>query len=101
MTTAVLPEAGSEPIAPGWHSALLLAFFVLTAAFGAVLQHNARARAGLFEGRPDVIPLYLSLIAMEWGLVYFVWKGGLRPRGLRMRDFIGARWTRRRPLWSD
>lgn len=94
MTTAVLPEIGSEPpktIAPWWHTSLLLAFFVLMAAGGAVLRHRAQARVHLLEHRPNVALLYLSLLAGEWGLVYYVWKG-LRRRGITLIQFIGGRW---------
>jgi len=96
MATAVLPEIGSAPpkaIAPWWHTAILIAFFVLTAAGGAALQHRARGRADLVEHRPDVAPLYVSLLAGEWGLVYYVWKGGLRRSGIGLLQFVGGKWT--------
>jgi membrane protease YdiL (CAAX protease family) len=95
MTTAVLPQIGSAPpkaVAPWWHTLLLIAFFVLMAAGGAALQYRARPRADLVAHRPNVALLYVSLLAGAWGLVYYVWKGGLRRSGITLLQFIGGRW---------
>ena len=103
MTTAVLPEIGTAPpkaVAPWWHTSLLIAFFVLMAAGGAVLRYRARPRADLMAHRPDVALLYVSLLAGEWGLVYYVWKGGLRRSGIRLQ-FVGGRWRSVRAALLD
>jgi hypothetical protein len=42
---------------------------------------------------PHVAPLYLYLIAMEWGLFVYVWKGGLHLTGTKPSELIGGRWT--------
>lgn len=104
MATAVLPEIKSVPpraVAPWRHTALLIAFFVLIAAGGAALQHRARGRADLAEHRPDVALLYVSLLAGEWGLVYYVWKGGLRRSGIGLLQFVGGKWTSLRAVFLD
>jgi hypothetical protein len=104
MATTVLPEIGYVPpkaVAPWWHTAILIAFFALTAAGGAALQHRARGRADLVEHRPDVAVLYVSLMAGEWGLVYYVWKGGLRRSGIGLLQFIGGKWTSFRAVFLD
>jgi membrane protease YdiL (CAAX protease family) len=104
MAIAALPEIGSAPpkaVAPWWHTALLIAFFVLMAAGGAALQHGGRARAHLVERRPDVTLLYVSLIAGEWGLVYYVWKGALRRSGITLLQFAGGRWASVRAVFFD
>ena len=75
------PVSATRPIAPWWHTALLIAFFVLLAAAGAALQLRA-AGTNLVAQRPNVSLLYLSLIAAEWGLARYVWKGGLSRAGL-------------------
>jgi len=102
MATAVLPELESAPraVAPWWHTALLVAFFILMAAGGASLQHGARGRANLVEQRPDMAVLYLSLIAGEWALVYYVWRG-LRRRGVGVLALVGGRWARPRDVLRD
>jgi uncharacterized protein len=104
MATAVLPEIESAPpkaVAPWWHTALLIAFFVLTAAGGAALQYRARAGADLVAHRPNMALLYVSLMAGEWGLVYYVWKGGLRRSGITLLQFVGGRWASRRAVFLD
>ena len=104
MTTAALPEIGSAPpqaVAPWRHTALLIAFFVLMAAGGAALQYRARARADLVEHRPGAALLYVSLLAGDWGLVYYVWKGGLRRSGITLLQLVGARWNSVRAIFVD
>jgi membrane protease YdiL (CAAX protease family) len=80
---------------------LLIAFFVLMAAGGAALQHGARAGGALVDRRPDVALLYVSLIAGEWGLVYYVWKGGLHRTGITLLEFAGGSWTSFRAVFRD
>jgi hypothetical protein len=41
------------------------------------------------QQNPNVVPLYLSVIAVEWFLVYGVW-AGIRDRGLRPDDLVGG-----------
>lgn len=103
MATAILPELGSAPraVAPWRHTALLIAFFLLMAAGGAALQYGVRARTDLLDHRPDVAPLYISLIAGEWGLVFYVWKGGLRQTGITLLQLAGGRWTSLRSVVLD
>jgi membrane protease YdiL (CAAX protease family) len=85
MATIAAPSIEiSHPtaIAPWWHTALLIGLFVAVSAGG------ARLRPGTLQRHPNMAPLYLSLIVAEWGLVYYVWKGGTK-----LRSLIGGRWT--------
>jgi uncharacterized protein len=94
-TIAVAPgiECSSPKlIAPRWHTGLLVALFLALTLSGALFQREARSQPGTLLQRPHVVPLYLSLIAMEWGLFYYVWKGGLRRSGTKLRELIGGRW---------
>ncbi|HEV7519833.1 MAG TPA: CPBP family intramembrane glutamic endopeptidase, partial [Candidatus Angelobacter sp.] len=43
-----------------------------------------------------VVPFYLSVIALEWGLVATV-RGAVNDRGIKLRDLIGGRWSN----WKD
>jgi uncharacterized protein len=38
---------------------------------------------------------------MEWGLVYYVWKGGLRRSGATLRQLIGGRWQSAKDVAVD
>jgi len=88
-----------RPIAPIWHTALLLVVFIGMAVGGAVLQQHAAPTRAL--PRPgSVIPLYLSLLVMEWGLVLYV-RRGIRHSGTSIRDLVGGRWSRPRDVIAD
>jgi hypothetical protein len=85
-------------VAPHWHTALLVALFLALTVSGAFFQREARAQPGRPLQHPTVVPLYLSLMAMEWGLFLYVWKSGLRRTGTKLRDLIGGRW-RSAKMW--
>jgi membrane protease YdiL (CAAX protease family) len=81
----------SDLIAPVWHTVLLVSIFLGVTIAGAVFQWHAQSTSGALQQHPNVVPLYLSLIAVEWLLVYGVW-AGIRIRGVRLVDLIGGRW---------
>ncbi len=87
-------------VAPWWHTAMLVALFLGLAVAGAHFQAQASANPGLVAEHPNVIPLYLSLIAAEWGLVFFVVRG-IRRSGTSVRDLMGGRITDRRNALTD
>jgi membrane protease YdiL (CAAX protease family) len=87
-------------VAPAWHTGLLVAMFLALVLAGAFFQREARSQPGTLL-HPHVVPLYFSLIAMEWGLLYYVWKGGLRRSGTKLRDLIGGRWRSPRDVAID
>jgi uncharacterized protein len=96
MTTiAVVP--GIKPSSPKlvalrWHTVLFVALFLALTLSGALFQREAHSQPGSLQQHPHLVPLYLSLIAMEWGLFFYVWKGGLRRSGTKLRELIGGRW---------
>lgn len=93
-TIAVVP--GIKPstpklVAPRWHTVLFVALFLALTLSGALFQREAHSQPGMLQ-HPHVVPLYLSLIAMEWGLFLYVWKGGLRRSGTKLCELIGGKW---------
>ena len=88
-------------VAPRWHTVLFVALFLALTVAGALFQWEARSQPGKMLRHPNVVPLYLSLIAMEWGLFLYVWKGGLRRSGTKLRDLIGGRWQSLRDIAID
>lgn len=56
-----------------------------------LFQREARSQPGRLLQHPDVLPLYLSLIAMEWTFPLCM-EGGLRRSGNTLRELIGGRW---------
>jgi len=85
-------------IAPLWHTAVFVVFFLALGAAGLLFQRSGSAT--LPKTHPNVIPLYLSLLAAEWGLVYYVWQG-LRRTGTRLGDVIGGRWSSPKSVATD
>ncbi len=93
MTTIDLPSAVAttpKPVAAWSHTLVLIAIF-LSLALGGALLHGT-AQPGLGQAHPRIAPLYLSLMVAEWGLLLYVWKGGLRRSGTTLRELIGGRW---------
>jgi membrane protease YdiL (CAAX protease family) len=91
----------SEPklVAPRWHTALFVAVLAL-ALSRAFFQRGAHSLPRTPQ-HPHVVPLYLSLIATQWGLFFYVWKGGLRLSGTKLRELIGGRWLSARDVVVD
>jgi membrane protease YdiL (CAAX protease family) len=89
-----MTEASDRPplIAPVRHTLWVIAILLAIAAYGAYLQATSHAGRHLVEQRGSALPLYLSLLAAEWGLLRFVYAGGLRKTGTRLRDLLGSRW---------
>ena len=104
MTTlAIAPESPPAPrlIAPIAHTIVLVLVFLLVAVSGAIFQQRAAAHATTLPSPSRPTTLYLSLIAMEWGLVLYVVRGGLRRTGTSLRDVVGGRWSRPRDVVRD
>src|SRR5262245_55272683 len=79
--------AQQGPIAPLWHTLLIVAVLVGFSFLGASPQKQAGA-AGPY-GR---IILYGGTFAFELVIVLAIWLG-IRRRGVTMRELIGGRWT--------
>jgi membrane protease YdiL (CAAX protease family) len=91
---AVLPAREERRlVAPVWHTVVLISIFLAIAAYGAYAQSHAPAGDQLVQRRSSTVPLFLSLMAMQWGLLRFVVAGGLRRTGTSLRDLIGQRWS--------
>lgn len=90
-----------KPIAPWWHTALLVALFLGIAMSGAFFQRQAHSEPRMLQQHPNVVPLYLSATAMEWGLFVYVWRGGLRRTGTKLSELIGGRWASAKDVLVD
>jgi membrane protease YdiL (CAAX protease family) len=103
MTGGSDPPSGdrsSDLIAPVWHTVLLVSIFLGLTIAGVLFQRHAQSASGALQQRPNVVPLYLSVIAVEWLLVYGVW-AGIHDRGLRLGDLIGGRWNSSKNVLVD
>jgi uncharacterized protein len=103
MTTTVIARVDPgrpKLIAPLWHTGLLVAIFLILALGGALFQHRVSADPGMLQQHSSMVPLYLSLLAMEWGLFLYVRKG-LRLAGFSVRELLGGRWASVRDIMVD
>jgi len=91
----------SKPIAPRWHTALLIALFLGLAVSGAFFQRHARSQPEMLQHHPQMVPIYLSAIVMEWGLFVWVWRGGLRRTGTKLSELIGGKWVNAKDVLVD
>ncbi len=79
-----LPEPA--PVASWRHTRVLVALFVVLAACGVLL--HGRERASGTGHPPNVVPLYLSLIAAEW-LLFRAVAAGVGSTGTNWRVLLG------------
>lgn len=102
-TTIGVPGASDvreRPVGPWWQTAAIAALFLALAVGGAVFQHHAQA-AGPTPGRGAIVRWYISVMAAEWALVFWIWKGGLRRTGTTLGELIGGRWSGWRDVLRD
>lgn len=89
------------PVAPRWHTLAFLGLIVLLTVLGAVYQRTTPAHPAGAAAHPQVVPLYLSLIALEWGLFRYITRAGLARTGTRLADLVGGRWQSARDVGRD
>jgi membrane protease YdiL (CAAX protease family) len=84
-----------RPIASKWHFVIMVLIQVALVAIGFWLQNRSGSASVLPQDR-NVVPLYLSVIALEWGLVATV-RGAVNAQGLKLADIVGGHWSN----WKD
>src|SRR5205809_866404 len=68
-------------------------------AIGFWLQQRSGSDSVIPQQR-NVVSLYLSVMALEWGLVATV-RGAVNAQGLRLTDIIGGRWSTWKEIARD
>jgi uncharacterized protein len=84
------PAPVAAPIAPNWHTAITL--FVIAGLSSLSAYSHGPSPTGFSHG---AVLGYLTVMAMEWSVVGFIWFG-IRLRGVTMRDLVGGSW----PSWT-
>jgi uncharacterized protein len=93
---AATPTGRVTPIAPVWHTAVLLVVLI-----------GVGVLAGLQHGETQVRPLpgrmtqYTFNLAYELVLLGFVWFFGLRRYRVTLAEIIGGKWHRWGDFWRD
>lgn len=100
MKTEGISSNDTQPVAGTRHFLIFLGITAAVTISGFAAQHRPVAGGGLVETREQVIPIYLSLAAMNWFLVLFVWRG-IRGRGHSFRSLIQGRWANVRDVLRD
>ncbi|HEX8162730.1 MAG TPA: CPBP family intramembrane glutamic endopeptidase [Pyrinomonadaceae bacterium] len=86
--------SSNKPVASWRHTAVLTGVFLALTLGGFLSQRRAGSHGGELLPRQNVLPIYLSLVAAQWGLFYYVWRVGLRRAGVKLRDIVGGRWAK-------
>jgi uncharacterized protein len=87
IDTPIAEHQPERPIAPGWHTLLVLAVLLIISGASKVLPQFA---AG-FRARGHVVT-YTFMICVEWATLLIVWYG-VHNR-LRLGELIGGEWLR-------
>jgi uncharacterized protein len=88
----------SKLAAPLWHT---LGLLLIQLPISLALLRMRRDGWAAGEQHHENVILYLSVIASEWTLCFYVWLGGLIPGAIRVRDFVGGRWSNRKDVLRD
>ncbi|MGD0367324.1 MAG: type II CAAX endopeptidase family protein [Acidobacteriaceae bacterium] len=82
-------------IASWWHLAGFLLISAGVVVLGFLAQHapagGAGPSAGQLAGHSQAIPVYLTIIGMDWALLYYCW-AGVHHRGGNLQTLSGERW---------
>lgn len=87
-------------IAPAWHTIVFIAIFVGLSVIGGFFQHNVKQQPQATAPRGSAVPGYVSVVVMEWLLVFYV-RIGVHKRGMRLRDLVGGRWATPEEVMKD
>lgn len=78
------------PVAPWWHTVLVIA--ILAGASAASAHTHGFPRVPVHGVDPRVAA-YVTTLVLEWLLVVVIWLG-LRARGVRIMDLVSGRWNK-------
>jgi membrane protease YdiL (CAAX protease family) len=84
-------RAGRRLLAPRWHTAGLVGILLLTLGVGALLQRRAGPGPGIAPSHRGAIGVYLTALALDWALFYYVW-GIASNYGTTLGQIVGGRW---------
>jgi len=93
----VTADGPRAPVASYRHTGILVAILIGVAAVGAL------TRTGVQPSRlspREVFPFYISIVAVEGALLYYVSRG-IRNTGTKLADLVGGRWNSPRDIARD
>jgi len=96
-TQVTAADTRRQPIAPWWHTVLVLALLAIGSVASAY-QHGL-PNANL-PGVSHRLSSYMTVLAQEWLGVFLVWLA-LRHRGLSVGSLVSGRWQTPRAFFRD
>jgi CAAX protease family protein len=93
------PAQANRPIASTRHFVMMLLIQLALVGLGFWLQQRPGSDTVIPQKR-NVLPLYLSVIALVWGLVATI-RGAANDRGISLREVIGGRWSNWKEVARD
>ena len=91
------PDTRRQPIAPWWHTVLVLAP-IAVGSVASAYQHGLPNTN--LPGLSHRLSSYFTVLVEEWVGVFLVWLA-LRCRGLSLSSLISGRWQTRRAFFRD
>lgn len=96
--TTSQPDGAHRLIASGRHLTLMLAIQAAVVLWGFYLQQ--RPGASVIPQNRNILPVYLSGLALEWGWARLVYVG-IKRRGVTLWEIVGGRWKSWKDVASD
>jgi membrane protease YdiL (CAAX protease family) len=96
---AIRAGARREPVAPVWHTILLIGLFAALGIFGWFVQRRPGIHPQPAPPQP-LAPLYVQALMFEWVTLAWVWFG-VHRRNVRLADLVGGQWTGARAVSQD
>lgn len=97
MSSTATMSDGNTPVAPWWHTVLVLLILAATSVAGSRSHGLPKAHLPGLNAR---VSSYLTVLVVEWLIVFVIWLG-LRARGLRIGDLVSARWRKATAFLRD
>jgi membrane protease YdiL (CAAX protease family) len=92
------PSRDAARMGPVW---VLIAVFLAMALWGAMAFQRRAEPGGTIALPASPTAVYVGLILMEWGLVWYVWKAGLGGSVRSLGALVGGRWGSARDVVVD
>ena len=97
MSVSATAADVTAPVAPWWHTVLILLLLGIGSATSAHFHGFPRFP---IDGMPPKVASYVVTLGMEWLTVLLIW-WGLRSRGLAIRDLVSGRWQKVSSFFKD
>jgi len=91
---------GRAPVASVRHTVIVVGIVAAITLIGVFLQRRGGSGGDIVSEHRGALGVYTSLIVMEWAFVRYI-AVGLRRKGKRVRDLVGAPWLSWRRVLLD